>query len=52
MIIQVLDARDPQGTRSKWVEDEVRKREADGKRLIGIVNKIGAFLLTADRVRY
>lgn len=41
MIIQVLDARDPQGTRSKWVEDEVRKREADGKRLIGIVNKIG-----------
>lgn len=43
VIIQVLDARDPQGTRSKWVEDEVRKREADGKRLIGIVNKIGTF---------
>jgi nuclear GTP-binding protein len=41
VIIQVLDARDPEGTRSKWVEDEVRKREADGKRLIGIVNKIG-----------
>ncbi|KAJ9121589.1 hypothetical protein QFC22_002208 [Naganishia vaughanmartiniae] len=40
VIIQVLDARDPEGTRSKWVEDEVRKREADGKRLIGIVNKI------------
>jgi nuclear GTP-binding protein len=41
VIIQVLDARDPEGTRSRWVEDEVRKREADGKRLIGIVNKIG-----------
>ncbi|KAI5449442.1 nuclear GTP-binding protein nug1 [Naganishia albida] len=40
VVIQVLDARDPQGTRSRWVEDEVRKREADGKRLIGIVNKI------------
>jgi nuclear GTP-binding protein len=52
VIIQVLDARDPQGTRSKWVEDEVRKREADGKRLIGIVNKIGAFLPIAGGVRY
>lgn len=41
VVIQVLDARDPEGTRSKWVEDEVRKREADGKRLIGVVNKIG-----------
>lgn len=40
-MIQVLDARDPEGTRSKWVEDEVRKREADGKRLMAVVNKIG-----------
>ncbi len=41
VILQVLDARDPEGTRSRWVEDEVRKREGDGKKLIGVVNKIG-----------
>lgn len=40
VIIQVLDARDPEGTRSRWVEEEVRKREADGKKLLGVVNKI------------
>jgi 50S ribosomal subunit-associated GTPase HflX len=41
VIIQVLDARDPEGTRSRWVEEEVRKREADGKKLLAVVNKIG-----------
>lgn len=40
VIIQVLDARDPEGTRSRWVEDEVRKRDASGKRLLAVVNKI------------
>ena len=40
VIIQVLDARDPEGTRSKWVEEEVRKRDAQGKKLLAVVNKI------------
>lgn len=40
VIIQVLDARDPDGTRSKWVEEEVRKRDAQGKKLLAVVNKI------------
>jgi nuclear GTP-binding protein len=46
VIIQVLDARDPEGTRSRWVEEEVRKRESQGKKLLGVVNKIGAFALS------
>lgn len=41
VIIQVLDARDPEGTRSRWVEDEVRKRDMQGKKLLGVLNKIG-----------
>jgi nuclear GTP-binding protein len=41
VIIMVLDARDPEGCRSRLVEDEVRRREADGKRLIFVLNKIG-----------
>lgn len=45
MIIQVLDARDPEGTRSRWVEDEVRKRDMQGKKLLGVLNKIGEFSL-------
>jgi nuclear GTP-binding protein len=51
VILQVLDARDPEGTRSRWVEEEVRKKEGEGKRLIGVVNKIGAlcvYLATAN----
>ncbi|ORX33638.1 P-loop containing nucleoside triphosphate hydrolase protein [Kockovaella imperatae] len=40
VIIQVLDARDPEGTRSRWVEDEVRKHEGQGKKLLGVINKI------------
>lgn len=41
VVLQVLDARDPEGTRSRWVEDEVRRREGEGKKLIAVVNKIG-----------
>ncbi|KAK4687403.1 nuclear GTP-binding protein, partial [Tremellales sp. Uapishka_1] len=40
VVIQVLDARDPEGTRSRWVEDEVRKRAGQGKKLLAVVNKI------------
>ncbi|WWD16597.1 hypothetical protein CI109_101025 [Kwoniella shandongensis] len=40
VIIQVLDARDPEGTRSRWVEEEVRKRDAQGKKLLAVLNKI------------
>ena len=54
VIIQVLDARDPDGTRSRWVEDEVRKHEGSGKKLLGVINKIGerysGALLMADLV--
>ena len=41
IVIMVLDARDPEGCRSRMVEDEVRRREADGKRLVFVLNKIG-----------
>jgi nuclear GTP-binding protein len=41
VIIQVLDSRDPEGTRSRWVEEEVRKRDLDGKKLLAVMNKIG-----------
>jgi nuclear GTP-binding protein len=44
VIIMVLDARDPEGCRSRLVEDEVRRREADGKRLIFVLNKIGVVI--------
>lgn len=42
VVIMVLDARDPEGCRSQTVVDEVRRREGDGKRLIFVLNKIGA----------
>ena len=32
IIILVLDARDPEGCRSRLVEEEVRRRESEGKR--------------------
>ena len=41
VIIQVLDSRDPEGTRSRWVEEEVRKRDMEGKKLLAVMNKIG-----------
>lgn len=42
VVILVLDARDPEGCRSKLVEEEVRRREGDGKKLVFVLNKIGA----------
>jgi nuclear GTP-binding protein len=41
IILLVLDARDPAGCRSRLVEEEVRRREAEGKRLVFVLNKIG-----------
>ncbi|KIJ40334.1 hypothetical protein M422DRAFT_49248 [Sphaerobolus stellatus SS14] len=40
VVILILDARDPEGCRSKLVEDEVRRRESEGKRLVFALNKI------------
>ena len=42
VILLVLDARDPAGCRSRLVEEEARRREAEGKRLVFVLNKIGA----------
>ena len=42
IIILVLDARDPEGCRSRLVEEEVRRRESEGKKLVFVLNKIGA----------
>ena len=42
IIILVLDARDPEGCRSRLVEEEVRRREGEGKKLVFVLNKIGA----------
>jgi nuclear GTP-binding protein len=39
VVLLVLDARDPAGCRSRLVE-EVRRREAEGKRLVFILNKM------------
>lgn len=46
IIVLVLDARDPDGCRSRLVEEEVRRREHEGKRLVFVLNKIGAFLFS------
>lgn len=43
IVILVLDARDPEGCRSRLVEEEVRRRETEGKKLVFVLNKIGAF---------
>ncbi|KAG6878597.1 hypothetical protein C0993_003052 [Termitomyces sp. T159_Od127] len=40
IIILVLDARDPEGCRSRLVEEEVRRRETEGKKLVFVLNKI------------
>ncbi|KAF8465798.1 P-loop containing nucleoside triphosphate hydrolase protein [Russula ochroleuca] len=40
VVVLVLDARDPAGCRSRLVEEEVRRREAEGKRLVFVLNKI------------
>lgn len=44
IIILVLDARDPEGCRSRLVEEEVMRREGEGKRLVFMLNKIGVCL--------
>ena len=44
IVILVLDARDPEGCRSRLVEEEVRRREHEGKRLVFVLNKIGALI--------
>jgi len=45
IVILVLDARDPEGCRSRLVEEEVRRRESEGKKLVFVLNKIGAFTI-------
>jgi nuclear GTP-binding protein len=40
IVILVLDARDPEGCRSRLVEEEVRRRECEGKKLVFVLNKI------------
>ena len=42
VILLVLNARDPAGCRSRLVEEEVRRRKAEGKRLVSVLNEIGA----------
>ncbi|KAF8516501.1 P-loop containing nucleoside triphosphate hydrolase protein [Gautieria morchelliformis] len=39
VVILVLDARDPDGCRSKVVEEEVKRRESEGKKLVFLLNK-------------
>jgi nuclear GTP-binding protein len=41
IVVLVLDARDPEGCRSRLVEEEVRRREHEGKKLVFVLNKIG-----------
>ncbi|TCD70345.1 hypothetical protein EIP91_003696 [Steccherinum ochraceum] len=40
VILLVLDSRDPEGCRSRLVEEEVRRRENEGKRLVFVLNKV------------
>lgn len=40
IILLVLDARDPEGCRSRLVEEEVRRREHEGKKLVFVLNKV------------
>ena len=40
IILLVLDARDPEGCRSRLVEEEVRRRECEGKKLVFVLNKV------------
>ncbi|KAJ7901763.1 P-loop containing nucleoside triphosphate hydrolase protein [Mycena olivaceomarginata] len=48
IVILVLDARDPEGCRSRLVEEEVRRRESEGKKLVFVLNKIAFATLNAD----
>ncbi|KZV75020.1 P-loop containing nucleoside triphosphate hydrolase protein [Peniophora sp. CONT] len=40
VVVLVLDARDPEGCRSRILEEEVRRRESEGKKLVFVLNKI------------
>ncbi|KAF9650422.1 P-loop containing nucleoside triphosphate hydrolase protein [Thelephora ganbajun] len=40
IILLVMDARDPEGCRSRLVEEEVRRRESEGKKLVFVLNKV------------
>lgn len=40
IVLLVLDARDPEGCRSRLVEEEVRRREGEGKKLVFVLNKV------------
>lgn len=42
VVIVVLDARDPEGCRCRIVEEEVHRRENEGKKLVFVLNKVGA----------
>ncbi|KIJ67353.1 hypothetical protein HYDPIDRAFT_173921 [Hydnomerulius pinastri MD-312] len=50
IVILVLDARDPEGCRSRLVEEEVRRRESEGKKLVFVLNKIGSTRVTIAMV--
>ena len=40
VVFLVLDVRDPAGCRSQLVEEEVSRRQVEGKRLVFVLNKI------------
>lgn len=40
VLVQVLDARDPMGTRSRRIEDELRKSDRRHKHLVLVLNKV------------
>jgi len=50
IIILVLDARDPEGCRSRLVEEEVRRRIIEGKRLVFVLNKIGERTISVPKL--
>src|SRR5882762_5194497 len=52
VVVLVLDARDPEGCRSRLVEEEVRRREHEGKRLVFVLNKIGLWCLVLISIVY
>lgn len=49
IVMLVLDARDPEGCRSRLVEEEVRRRESQGKKLVFVLNKVGGYCQLATR---